>query len=145
MTRVPYKGGAPAVNALLTGEAQLSFPASGSVVEFVKNKRLRVIGVTSTKRMVNFPDVPTVAEAGVPGYESLATVGLFAPAKTPAAIVTRLNREVNAAFNRSDVRDRIVNEGQEIGGGTPEQFAAIVDGERRTMGGMIKATGIHED
>ena len=145
MIRVPYKGGGAVVNAVIAGETQLMFPAIGSVTQYIKTDCLRALAVTGAKRSVAFPELPTIAESGLPGYESLATIGMFAPAKTPPAIVTRLNREVNAVFERADIKERLLKEGQEVSPGTPAQFGAIVDEERRSMGKMIKDTGIRDE
>ena len=144
MTRIPYKGNGQAVNAVVSGEAQVMFPAAGSVGPQIKAGRLKALAVTGPKRAVAYSDLPTVAEAGVPGYEAVSLIGMFAPDKTPAAIINRINREVVAVLRRPDVKERFQNLGVETIGSTPEQFAQRIEAEVKSMGKMIKDAGIGE-
>ena len=144
MLRIPYKGNGQAVNAIVSGESQVMFPAAGSVGPQIKAGRMKALAVTSAKRVVAYPNVPTVAEAGVPGYEATSLIGMFAPAKTPAAIITRMNREVVAALHRPEVVERFQNLGVDTVGSTPEQFAQRIELEVKSMGKMIKDAGIGE-
>lgn len=144
LMRIPYKGNGQAVNAVLSGESQVMFPAAGSVGSQIKAGRLRALAVTGDKRTPAYPDLPTVAEAGVPGYEAVSLIGMFAPAKTPAAIINRINREVTAVLHLPDVKERFLNLGVDTVGSTPEQFAQRIEAEVKSMGKVIKDSGIGE-
>lgn len=144
LMRIPYKGNGQAVNAVLSGESQIMFPAAGSVGSQIKAGRLRALAVTGDKRTPAYPDLPTVAEAGVPGYEAVSLIGMFAPAKTPAAIINRINREVTAVLHLPDVKERFLNLGVDTVGSTPEQFAQRIEAEVKSMGKVIKDSGIGE-
>ena len=121
---IVYKGVAPLNTALLAGEVPLAIMPLSITVPSVKSGRLRALGVTSTQRTAVLPEVPTIAEAGIAGFESVGWQGLFVPAKTPRAVIERLNQEAVRALNAPDVRERIIASGQEPVGGTPEQFEA---------------------
>jgi tripartite-type tricarboxylate transporter receptor subunit TctC len=123
MLHVPYKGGTPAVVDLVGGHVQLMFNNVIAVMALAKSGRLRVLAVTSAQRLSALPAVPTVAESGVPGYESASWYGALLPAETPAQIVSTLNREVVKAIRAPDVRERLTSEGAEVVGSTPEEFA----------------------
>ena len=144
LMHIPYKGNGQAVNAVLSGESQIMFPAAGSVGSQIKAGRLRALAVTGDKRTPAYPDLPTVAEAGVPGYEAVSLIGMFAPAKTPAAIINRINREVTAVLHLPDVKERFLNLGVDTVGSTPEQFAQRIEAEVKSMGKVIKDSGIGE-
>lgn len=144
-TRIPYKGNGALVNALISGEAPFGIPVVESVGQHIRSGRMHALAVTTPQRSVAFPDLPTIAESGLPGYSTQATIGLFAPAKTPAAIITRLNREVSAALARPDIKDRFLKDGVEVGGGTAEQFAAVIEADMRIMGKLIKDVGIRDE
>jgi tripartite-type tricarboxylate transporter receptor subunit TctC len=120
---VPYKGGTPAVTDLVGGHVQLMFNNLISVLALSKSGRLRALAVTSAKRLPLLPDLPTVAEAGYPGFEAASWYGALAPAGTPPQIVSVLNREIVKAIKAPDVRERLSSEGAEIIGSTPEEFA----------------------
>jgi tripartite-type tricarboxylate transporter receptor subunit TctC len=126
MEHVAYKGGGPAITALLGGEVQLYFSTLPAALTQVKAGRLRPLGVTSAKRSNAAPQVPTIAEQGLKGFEVVGWFGMFAPAKTPAAIVNRLNAAANETLRQQDIRDRLLSDGVEAEGGTPAEFARQV-------------------
>jgi tripartite-type tricarboxylate transporter receptor subunit TctC len=142
MVRIPYKGSGPAVNALIGGEAQVMFPTGSTAAAHLKSNRLRALGVTSAKPSALFPGMPTVAASGVPGYESVSTMGMFAPVKTPPAIIKRLNEEVVRVINRADVKEKFFNNGSETLGNSPQGFAAYIKSDMTRMGKVIKDVGI---
>jgi len=119
---VPYKGGTPAVTDLVGGHVQMMFNNLIAVMALAKSGRLRALAVTSAQRLPMLPALPTVAEAGVPGYEAASWYGGLLPARTPPQIVATLNRELVKAIKAADVRDRLVSEGAEVIGSTPEEF-----------------------
>ncbi len=141
---IPYKGGGPAITALLGGQIQMVFAAAGSVATHIKSGRLRALAVTSAQTSKLYPDLPPIA-ATVAGYESIGMYGLFAPAKTPAAIVAKINQEAVRALARADVKQRAAAVGVEIVGGTPEEFAAVIKADMDRMSVVIKKTGIRSE
>ena len=143
MVRVPFKSQSARTTSLLGGEVQLEFASAAGIVPFIKAGQLIPLAVTSAKPSALFPDLPTVGQT-VPGYEADSTAGLFAPAKTPAAIISRLNQEVLRAVNQAQVKDRFINAGVEAVGSTPAQFAEHIKAEMARMGKVIKAMGLHE-
>jgi tripartite-type tricarboxylate transporter receptor subunit TctC len=145
IVRVAYKGQGPATNDLLTGQVQLTFGSAGSVAPHVKSGKMRALAVSSAQRSPAFPDLPTIAEAGVPDYESVQRSGMFAPAKTPVAIVLKLQQSVARALARSDLRDRLVSSGAEVVVSSPQEFAAKIKSEISRMGRVIKEAGIRVD
>ncbi|HEY4373778.1 MAG TPA: tripartite tricarboxylate transporter substrate binding protein [Burkholderiales bacterium] len=138
MVAVPYKGGGPAVVALMGGQVQMMFAPASAAMSFIKAGRLRAVAVTTPKRFVLMPDVPTVAESGVPGYEVAANFGLLAPGGVPPAIIKRLNAEVVAALKRPEVRQTFLKSGVEPIGSTPEEFTAVIKAEMATAGKVMK-------
>ncbi len=143
MTHVPYKGSAPAVTAVLAGEVSLLFGTMADVVEHVRAGKLRALAVTSARRIPILPDVPTMVEAGVPGYEATAWFGMLAPAGTPPDIVNKLNAEVNRVLKMPDVLARISQQGSaEIVGGSPEQFGDFIRAEVAKWAQVVKETGV---
>ncbi len=138
MTHVPYKGGAPALAALIAGEVQVSF-TSGVALAHAKAGRLKTLAVTGGKRTPIAPDIPTIAEAGVPGYEVTGWYGLAAPAKTPKAIVERLNVTMNRVL--PELRERYANLGMDLAGGTPEEFGAHLKRELAKWARVVKLSG----
>lgn len=124
LTRIPYRGVGPALVGLLGGQVQVLFPSAGSGLPYVKSGRMRALAVTSAKPTSLIPDLPTVAGAGVPGYEADTPLGVFLPAGTPAAIVTQLHRGITAALNAPDTRRLVLAQGTEVVGSAPVEFAA---------------------
>ncbi len=144
-THVPYKGSAPADVDLVGGQIQFMTDTVNSVMPFVRDKRLKMLAVTTGKRMALFPDVPTLAESGMPGFEVGAWQGVMVPAGTPGAVVTRLNAEIVAALATPAVRERLALQGAEPLGSTPAEYGAYVQKELRRWAGVVKATGVTLD
>ena len=142
IVHVPYKGAAAAVPALMSGEVQLMIFDAGVLAPHVKSGKMRALAVTSAQPSALFPALPTVAASGLPGYESGAMAGLFAPAKTPKAVIDRLNLEIVRVLNRPDVKERFVAAGLEIVGSTPEEFAAAIRADTARLSKVIKDAGI---
>jgi tripartite-type tricarboxylate transporter receptor subunit TctC len=142
LVRIAYKGAGPAVNDLLSGQVQVMFPTTASSLQHVKSGRLRALGVTSPKPSALAPGLPAVAESGLPGYESVVIYGLFAPAKTPPAIVTRLNAEIVPFLRSEATTERLLNSGVEPGGGPPSDLAATMASEMSRLGKLIKEARI---
>ena len=140
--RVNYRGTQPAVNALTAGEVQVMFTGAGSVLPLVKAGRLRAIAVTTAERSPLVPGLPTVAESGLPGYEFTSVVGVFAPAKTPPAIVDLLSKEIMAILKRPDVVDPLFESGTAALGSAPEEFGNRVRADIERWRKVIKDTGI---
>jgi tripartite-type tricarboxylate transporter receptor subunit TctC len=145
MVQVPYSGGAPAITALLSGEVQLYFATVPAALTQVKAGRLRALAVTSARRMGLEPELPTIAEAGVPGYDVTGWFGLLAPARTPKAVIAYLNAEVNKAIKLQDVRERFATEGLEPLGSTPEEFAAIIKNDIEKWARVAQSAGIKRE
>jgi len=139
MTHVPYKGGGPALNAMLAGEVHAMFSASGGVLPHVRAGRVRALGVTGAKRALAAPDIPTIAEAGVPGYEVSGWYGLAAPARTPPAIVQRLHGAVVQAL--AETRERYLNMGTEVASGSSADFGSFLRAESEKWGRVVKLSG----
>ncbi len=142
ITHVPYKGTAPALIDLLSGQVQMLFSTMPSVVPHVKTGKLRALGVSSTKRAGVVPDVPTIAEAGVPGFEVLNWQGIVVPKKTPDAIVQKLNRALLEALKSPETIKALANQGLDAAGGTPEQFGALIKSEIEKYGKVAKAANL---
>ncbi len=145
IVHVPYKGGAPQVTALVSGETQASLATVSTVLVHVQSGRLRVLGVSSAKRSGTLPDVPTIAEAGVPGYEMSPWIGVFVPAATPKDIIIRLNAEINKALKSTDVSQLLASQALDALGGTPEEFDARIKVDYDKYGKLIKLTGAKVD
>lgn len=143
MVHVPYKGGAPALSALLSGEVQVMFSSSGGLFPHVKTGRVRALAVTGAKRSTSAPEIPTIAEAGVPGYEVTGWYGLAATAGTPNAVIERLNVTVNRVL--PELRERYANLGAEVGGGTAAEFGAYLKSEREKWARVVKLSGAKVD
>lgn len=143
--RVPYKGTSPAVNAVVGGQVQLMFPDVGVALPIVKSGRLTALAVTSAAPSPLAPGIPTIAASGLPGYESEALFGMFAPAKTPVAIINRLNEEAAKVLSRPAVKEKFFSVGVEPVAGTPVEFANKLKVEMSKWGKVIKDAGIHED
>jgi tripartite-type tricarboxylate transporter receptor subunit TctC len=142
LVHVPYKGSAPAVTAILGGEVQCAIFSVNVILPHVKAGRLRALGVTSKKRAASLPEVPAIAEAGVPGYETIQWSGVLAPARTPRAVIARLNAEAGRALAVEDVRQRLANLGVEPAGGSPAEFADYLGREIAQWSRLIRETGL---
>ena len=145
LVHIPYKGGTPQVTALVGGEAQASLATISTVLVHVKSGRLRALGVSSAKRSTMLPEVPTIAEAGVPGYEMSPWIGVYAPANTPRAIIDKLNAESNKALKHPDVATSLTNQVLDPLPSTPEEFAQRIKVDYEKYGKLIKATGLKID
>jgi len=142
---VPYKGGGPSMIALVGGEVSLAFATMPSAIGYVKSGRLRGIAVTTEKRSPSTPELPTIAETGVKGYEAGSWYGLSAPAGTPKEIVARLHAETLKVVALPDVKERLFNAGFEIVTSSPEQFAAFTRSEIQKWGKIVKSAGLKAD
>jgi tripartite-type tricarboxylate transporter receptor subunit TctC len=145
LVHVPYKGAGPAVNALIAGEIQVMFAPIVAVLPQVKSGRLRALGVTSAKRSAAAPDLPTLAETGLTGYEISSWFGLFVPASTPAAVVDKLFKETSRVLKSTDVIERFAKEGAEPVGSTPADFNNYVRAEFVKYNKVIKDNNIKAD
>ena len=142
MVMVPYKGGSPSMTGMLAGQCQVNFAAMSTAIPHVRAGKVRAIAVSSAKRSITAPEYPTIAEAGVPGYEHSSWVGLLAPAKTPRAIVSRLSAEAIKAAEAPDTKPYLLKSGMEPVGGTPAEFAALIKTEIAKWHKVVKAAGI---
>ncbi len=145
MTHIPYKGSAPAITDLIAGHVQLTFGSTFNVVPQVKGGRLRALAVTTAKRAAQLPELPTVAEAGVPGYEATTWYGLFTTGGTPRNIVARLNTDVVRVLKMLDVIDRLTRDGSDAVGSEPAAIDAHVRGEIEKVRRIVKAAGMRLD
>jgi tripartite-type tricarboxylate transporter receptor subunit TctC len=141
MVHVPYKGAQPALTDVISGQCQVMFATSASVIPYIKAGRLRALAVTTAQRSPNMPELPTVAEAGVPGFESITWHGVVVPSQTPMATVERLNRAINAALAQRDLVERLNGLGAEVAGGTPQDFAAYIAREIPKWAKVVKDSG----
>ncbi len=144
IVRINYKGGATAVIDLLGGQLHLMFGSGGLVTQHIKSGKLRALAVTSAEPSALAPGLPTVAAAGLPGYESTQLTGVFAPAGTPAATINRLNREIVQALHRAEVKERLFNAGVEAISSSPGELAAKIKSEMSRMDKVIKDAGLRE-
>jgi tripartite-type tricarboxylate transporter receptor subunit TctC len=142
---VPYKSTPQAMTALMSGEVQLTIVDAGLTAPQVKAGRLRALAVTSAEPSPLTPGLPTVAAAGLPGYEAVNMVGVFAPAKTPASVIARLNQEIVHVLSKPDVRQKVFEYGTEATGSTPEDFAGAIKSDMTRLGKVIKDAGIKLD
>jgi len=142
---VPYKGTGPAINDLVGGQVPIAFESMLAVLSQVKGGRLRALAVTSRKRSSNIPDTPTVAEAGVPGYESIAWYGVLAPKGTPKDIVTKLNIEIVKALDAADLHAKLAELGSDKVHGSPEEFDVWIKAETAKWSKVVKASGATVD
>jgi tripartite-type tricarboxylate transporter receptor subunit TctC len=142
IARVNYKGAGPALTALIAGETQLMFATSGSVAPQLKSGRLRALAVTGAQRSALVPELPTVAEAGLPGYRSESAHAVFAPARTPAPLLALLQREVVRTLARAEVKERLLQAGIEVVASTPDELTAAMRVEIEQLGRVIRAAGI---
>ena len=145
LTHVPYKGGGPAAVALLSGEITMILGEPASIVGFVKAGRVRGIAVTGAKRAPALPELPTIAEAGVAGYEATSWNGMLAPVGTPADIIKRLNAEFNRIIGTPDMKKRMLDNGYEPVGGPPERFGELIRAEIAKWAPVVVAAGVRVD
>jgi tripartite-type tricarboxylate transporter receptor subunit TctC len=141
LLHVPYKGQAPAMIDLIAGHVQVSFPTIGGALPHHQSGRLRALATTGSKRAAAAPDLPTMVEAGVRGYEASNWFGTVAPARTPPAIVSRLSQEIGRALRAPDVRDRLLSQGMEPVSNAPEEFSAHIKSEMTKWARVVKASG----
>ena len=145
MVHVPYKGGGPAVTALIGGQVQLMFGTTVTLLPQVRTGKLRAVAVTTAKRSPAAPDIPTIAESGVPGFDHGPWNGMFTTAKTPPAIVSKINAEVVRILKTEDVRTVFLKEGAEPVGNSPAEFSAVMKNEVAKWAKVVQASGIKAD
>jgi len=141
LVHVPYKGGGPAMTDLVGGQVQLVFSTTASAIPQIKAGRIKAIAVTTVKRSTLLPDLPTISEAGLAGFDANNWYGIVVPAKTPRAIIDQLNAEVTKILHMDDVKATLHNQGLDPAPGTPEQFGAYIHSERIKWAKVIKASG----
>ena len=145
LVHVPYKGTGGALNDLLAGRVQLMFTTAPGMVQHVQAGKLKALAIAGKERMPLLPDVPTVDEAGVPGYEARTWFGILVPAGTPKPIVAKLNAEIARVLSAPEMIERLNHEGSVAAGGTPEQFRAFLASEIEKWGRVVKASGARVD
>jgi len=145
MQHVPYKGSAPALTDLIGGQVQLMFDSMPSAMPHVKSGRIRAVAVTSARRSPTMPELPTVAESGVPGFDISTWYGVWAPAGTPKDIVNRLSAEIARALRLPEIRERLAGLGAEPVGNTPEEFAAYCQSELAKWSKIVRESGAKAD
>ena len=141
LVHVPYKGGGPAMTDLVGGQVQLIFATTASAIPQIRAGRIKGIAVTTARRSALMPELPTISEAGLAGFDANNWYGIVVPARTPRAIIDQLNAEVMKILNMPDVRSTLLNQGLDPAPGTPEQFGAYIKSERIKWAGVIKASG----
>jgi tripartite-type tricarboxylate transporter receptor subunit TctC len=142
MVHVPYKGGSPAAIATMTGETQLAFSSVGASIPAIRQARLRALAVSGLKRSAALPDVPSVDESGVRGYDATSWYGLLAPAATPPAVLARLGEQCAKALGDSQLRERLLTQGIEAAAGGVDEFSSYLPAEIRKWAKVIKAAAI---
>ncbi len=142
MTHVPYKGGAPATAAMISGEVSMYIDTPTAMLQFVKQGKIKALGVAAKERFALLPEVPTMAEAGLPGYEIRVWYGFFVPAKTPRPIVDRLHSETAKALATDDVKSRLAAIGTQVAGNGPDEFRLIVQAELQKWAKVARESGI---
>jgi tripartite-type tricarboxylate transporter receptor subunit TctC len=145
ITIIPYKGGSLTLTDLMGGQLQMGFPDALAVLSFIKAGRLRPLAVTSRQRLASLPDIPTVSEAAVPGYDSVGWYGLFVPAGTSKDIRNRVHSEFVKAMRTPDIVEKLSKEEAMLGGNSPEEFTAYVHAEHAKWSKVVKAAGIKPD
>ena len=143
ITHVPYKGGGPAMIDLLGGNIHLIFATAASAVQHIKNNKINALGVTTLKRWGFMPEIPTIAEAGVAGFEANNWYGFMMPQKTPQPIITRLNKEIGSILALPEVKDYLFRQGLDVAPGTPEAFASYIKSETIKWEKVVKAAGLY--
>ena len=145
IVHIPYKGGAAAIADLIAGNVELMFESTNSIAPHVRNGRVRALAVTGTRRSISLPEVPTLIESGVAGYEVNAWSGIIAPAGLPRPILDKLNKAINAAIVAPETRERFTQLGSEGGGGTPEDFAELIRVDSAKWADVIRRSGAKID
>jgi tripartite-type tricarboxylate transporter receptor subunit TctC len=145
VVQVPYKGSGPGLLGVMTGEVEFMFPGAASAWTFVKSGRLKGLAICSLQPSALFPGLPTMAASGLPGYESVSPQGIVAPARTPAAIVNRLNQEIVKILHSADVREKLHASGVDVVGNTPEQFAAAIKTDMERIRKLARDANIKVD
>jgi len=145
MTHIPYNGAAPGLIDLLGGQVQMMFAVPATATPHIKSGKLRALGVSSLKRSALVPELPTVAESGVPGFEGATWYGVVAPAQTPATVVTQLHRDIVRALRLPEVQDRLAAQGVEVVGSTPAEFAQFIRGEIPKWARAARISGARVD
>jgi tripartite-type tricarboxylate transporter receptor subunit TctC len=145
IVHVPYKGGAAAINDLIAGRVQLMFESLNSIAPFAKSGTVRALAVSGARRSPGFPELPTVAEAGVPGYEAGTWSGVIGPAHIPRPILDKLNAAINRAIQSKTFMDRFAAIGDEPAGGTPEEFAAVIAKDSAKWAEVVRRSGARLD
>jgi len=141
MVHIPYKGAQPALTDLIAGQAQLMFATSASVIPYIKAGRLRALAVTTAQRSATVPELPTLSEAGVPGFEAITWHGVVVPAATPGLLVERLNADIVKVLHMRDLRERLESLGAELAIGTPQDFAEYIAREIPKWAKVVKDSG----
>src|SRR5664280_1159021 len=145
LTHVPYRGGGPAMNDLMGGQVPLLWVSIPAAAQFVKTGKVKALAVSTVKRSAAFPDVPTMQEAGVPDFNVDSWYAMFVPAKTPKPIIEKLNKALNVIVREPAIRDRLLQQGAEGAGGTPEALGKVVDSELVRWAKLVKAANIHSE
>jgi tripartite-type tricarboxylate transporter receptor subunit TctC len=145
VAHIPYKGGAPALQALLAGDTQFMFDNLANAMAQVKGGKVRAIAVTTAQRSKLAPDLPTMAEAGMPGFDISTWFGLLAPAGTPPDVIAKWNADVVKVLNSPDVREKMLAQGAEPSPQTPAEFASFIAREREKYARIVKASGAKVD
>ena len=145
IVHIPSQGGAAGITATISGEVQLMMESLNSITPNAKAGRVRALGVTGSKRAAVLPEVPTIAEAGVPGYEAITWNGIVAPAGMPRAMIARLNTEINRALAEPGLQQKLAAIGAEPAGGTPEEFAKFIRSEYAKWGDVVRRSGAKMD
>jgi tripartite-type tricarboxylate transporter receptor subunit TctC len=145
IVHVPYRGGAPAINDLIAGHVDIMFESLQSIAPFARAGKVRGLGVSGAERSPAFPDLPTIAEAGVPGYLAPTWTGVIAPAGVPSPIVNKLNAAINGALKSDAFREKFARIGDEPAGGTPEDFAATIKADSAKWADVVRRSGAKLD
>lgn len=145
MTHVPYKGSGPMLIDLISGQVNMAFDNLSAAIQHIKGGKLKALATTGSKRALTLPDVPTVQESGLAGYDSTSWNAIYAPAGTPKEVIDRLNRELNAILSSAETKKFFADQGAEAGGGTPEELAAFTRAETTKWAKVVKDSGAKAD
>ncbi len=145
LTAIPYKGSGPAITDAVAGVVPLLFDALGPASSFIKSGKVKAIAVTSARRSTSLPDVPTLAESGLPGFDLVTWIGFVAPKGTPQRIVNKLNGELGSILQLPDVRERLATMGMDVAVSSPQEFQKIIETDAVKLGAVVKAAGIRLD